>query len=81
VAGSRHASELIVAGLTGGNEQYWVCRQKSIRFRMLQGWMVSRIHALIFSGIMKTGVYTYIIKFLDQELKHKAHFQNGEGGN
>ena len=58
VAGSRHAWWLTMAGLTGGNEQYWACRRKSVRFRILQGWMVTRIPALIFGGIMDMGVYT-----------------------
>jgi hypothetical protein len=44
-----------LAGLTGGNEQYWGCRGKSVRFRMPQGWMVTRIPALIFDGIVEIG--------------------------
>jgi len=32
-----------LAGLTGGKEQYWACRLKSVRFRVFQDWTASRI--------------------------------------
>ena len=42
-AGSRHAWRLIVAELIPWKERYWVCRPKSVRFRMPQGWTALRI--------------------------------------
>jgi len=38
---SLHAWWLIVAGLTGGQEQFWAYRRKSVRLRMPQGWTAS----------------------------------------
>ena len=60
-AGSRHTWYLSLVGLTGGKGQCWACRRKSVRFRMLQGWMVTRIPALIFGGILEIGVYSSCI--------------------
>ena len=59
--GNRHVWYLSLVGLTGGKEQCWACRRKSVRFRMLQGWMVTRIPALIFGGIMEIRVYASCI--------------------
>ncbi len=68
VAGSRHAWWLIVAGLTGGNEQYWACRGELVRFRMPQGWMVTRIPALIFDEIVEIGCLYFLYFNVVQEV-------------
>ncbi|MFT7564446.1 MAG: hypothetical protein ACI8ZT_002100 [Bacteroidia bacterium] len=67
---SRHAWWLVLAGLIGGNEQYWGCRGKSVNIRMPQGWMVTRIPALIFDGIVEIRCL-YFLNFL-QPLRRRS---------
>ena len=49
-----------LADLTGGKEQFRTGRRKSVRFYILQGWIVTCIPALIFGGIVEIGCLYFV---------------------